>query len=181
MKKTALMCAMILVVSAASALAAGKTAYVDTQVIFEKTSLGKKYQGIVREYVESRKKLLDVDYEEIQKLQEEYNKQRQAKALNEKAQRAKEETLNSKINAFQRKRDEFSAEIAKKNEELSNEFSQKMMEVLKVIAKKEKISLILSKSINLQKAETHLVLYADDDMNLTEKVIAEMDKREGAK
>jgi outer membrane protein len=182
MKKIALMCVMLMALAASAMAAGGKTAYVDTQAVFEKTSLGKKYQGVVREYVESRKKILDVDYEEIQKLQEDYNKQKQAKLLNEKAQRAKEETINSKINAFQKKRDEFSAEIGKKNEELSNEFNQKMMEVLKAIAKKEKVSLVLSKSINiLSKAEVQSILYADDDMNLTEKVVTEMDKREDAK
>jgi outer membrane protein len=173
---------MTLLFAMGAMAADGKTAYVDTQAVFEKTSLGRKYQGVVREYVESRKKILDVDYEEIQKLQEDYNKQKQAKLLNDKAQRAKEETLNRKINEFQKKRDEFGAEIGKKNEELSNEFNQKMLEVLKVIVKKEKVSLVLSKNINiLSKAEVPSVLYADDDMNLTEKVIEEMDKRMGAK
>jgi len=53
-----------------------------------------------------------------------------------------------------------------------------MMEVLRVIVKKEKISLVLSKNINiLSKAEIPSVIYADDDMNLTEKVIEEMDKK----
>jgi Skp family chaperone for outer membrane proteins len=178
MKKIALACAMMMVLTAGAMAAGGKTAYVDTQAVFDKTSVGKKYQGVVREYVESRKKILDADYEEIQKLQEDYNKQKQAKLLNEQAQRAKEETLQSKINAFQKKRDEFGAEIQKKNEELSKEFNQQMMEVLRVIVKKEKISLVLSKNINiLSKAEIPSVIYADDDMNLTEKVIEEMDKK----
>ena len=182
MKKIALVCAMMMVLATGAMAAGGKTAYVDTQAVFEKTSLGKKYQGVVREYVDGRKKILDVDYEEIQKLQEDYNKQKQAKLLNEKAQRAKEDTISAKINAFQKKRDEFSAEIGKKNEELSNEFNQKMMEVLRIIAKKEKISLILSKNINiLSKAEVQSILYADDDMNLTEKIIEEMDKKAEAK
>jgi Skp family chaperone for outer membrane proteins len=182
MKKTALICSMMLLLAASAMAAGGKIAYVDTQAVFEKTILGKKYQGVVREYVESRKKLLDVDYEEIQKLQEDYNKQKQAKLLSEKAQRGKEETLNRKINEFQKKRDEFSAEIGKKNEELSNEFNQKMLEVLKVIVKKEKVTLVLSKNINiLSKAEVQSVLYADDDMNLTEKVIEEMDKKSTVK
>jgi len=89
MKKIALACAMMMVLTAGAMAAGGKTAYVDTQAVFDKTSVGKKYQGVVREYVESRKKILDADYEEIQKLQEDYNKQKQAKLLNEQAQRAR--------------------------------------------------------------------------------------------
>jgi outer membrane protein len=178
MKKIAMVFVLVTAL-AASAMAAGKTAYVDTQSVFDKTKLGKKYQGIVREYYEGRKKILDMDAAEVQKLQEEYNKQKQAKLLNEKAQKEKEETLGRKINEFQKKRDEFSAEIGKKNEELSNEFNQKMIAILKDLAKREKVSMVLNKTINiLSKAEVPSVLYADEDLDLTEKVIAEMDKKE---
>ena len=162
--------------------AGGKTAYVDTQAVFDKAKLGKKYQGVVREYYESRKKILDLDADEIQKLQDDYNKQKQAKLLNEKAQKEKEETLSRKMNDFQKKRDEFSGEIGKKNEELSNEFNQQLVLVLKDLAKREKCSLVLNKTINiLSKAEVPAVLYADDDLDLTDKVVAEMDKKEEVK
>ncbi|HEX9020810.1 MAG TPA: OmpH family outer membrane protein [Nitrospirota bacterium] len=180
MMKKALLLAATMMLFAASAMAAGgKIAYVDTQVVFDKTILGKKYQGIVKEYYESRKKILDEDASDIQKLQEDYNKQRQAKLLNEKAQREKEDIINRKISDFQKKRDEFSGEISKKNEELSNEFNQEMVVVLREIAKKEKVSLVLNKAINiLSKAEVPSILYADEDMDLTDKVAAEMDKKE---
>jgi outer membrane protein len=182
MRTLAMICAMVVVLTASVAAASEKTAYVDTQAVFEKTSLGKKYQGIVREYYESRKKILDVDAEEIQKLKDDYDKQKQAKALNEKAQKAKEETIGRKINDFQKKREEFSTEIGKKNEELSLEFNQKMMVVVKAIAKKQNISMVLAKSITIMaKTEIQTVLYAEEDLDLTEKVIAEMDKKESAK
>jgi len=179
MKKIALVCALVMAFAASAVAAGGKTGYVDTQAVFDKTKLGKKYQGVVRDYYESRKKILDMDASEIQKQQDEYNKQKQAKLLNEKALKEKEETINRKINEFQKKREEFSAEISKKNEELSNEFNQKMMAVLKDLAKKEKISLVLNKTINvLSKAEVPSVLYADDDLDMTDKVVVELDKKE---
>lgn len=182
MRTIALLCATMLLLTASAMAAGGKTAYVDTQAVFDKTRLGKKYQGVVREYYESRKKILDLDADEIQKLQDDYNKQKQAKLLNEKAQKEKEESLSRKINEFQKKRDEFSGEIGKKNEELSNEFNQQLMIVLKDIAKREKFSLVLNKTINiLSKAEVPAILYADEDLDLTEKVIAEMDKKEEVK
>jgi outer membrane protein len=182
MKKIVLLFAALLLL-ATSAIAAGeKIAFVDTQSVFDKSKLGKQYQSIVREYYESRKKILDMDADEIQKLQEDYTKQKQAKLLNDKAQKEKEETINRKINDFQKKREEFSGEISKKNEELSNDFNQQMVAVLKTIAKKEKVSLVLTKTINvLSKAEVPSVLYGDDDLDLTDKVIAEMDKREDQK
>ena len=177
MKKITMLLMAMLFVASNAVGAGGKTVYVDTQTVFDKTKLGKKYQGFVREYYESRKKILDIDAEEIQKLQDDYKKQ--AKLLNEKAQKEKEDTISRKIADFQKKRDEFSSEISKKNEELSNEFNQHMMVVLKEIAKREKVSLVLNKTINiLSKAEVPAILYADEELDLTEKVIAEMDKKE---
>ncbi|HUI67548.1 MAG TPA: OmpH family outer membrane protein [Nitrospirota bacterium] len=179
MKKIAVIVAAMCFI-AVSAMAAGeKIAYVDSQAVFDKTKMGKKYQGIVREYYDSRKKILDMDADEIKSLQEDYNKQKQAKMLNDKAQKEKEETISRKINDFDKKRNEFSGEISKKNEELSQEFNQQMQVVLKEIAKKEKVSLVLNKTINiLSKAEVPSVLYADEDLDLTNQVIVEMDKKE---
>ena len=182
MKKILTIIAVIGLIASSALAAGGKIAYVDTQTVFDKTKLGKKYQAVVREYFESRKKILDIDADEIQKLQEDYNKQKQAKLLNDKAQKEKEETISRKINDFEKKRTEFTGEISKKNEELSNEFNQQMVAVLKEIAKKEKVSLVLNKTINIMsKAEVPSVLYADEDSDLTDKLVAELDKKEEAK
>ncbi len=182
MKKFLMMVAVISLIASSALASGGKIAYVDTQSVFDKTKLGKKYQTVVREYFESRKKILDMDADEIQKLQEDYNKQKQAKLLNDKAQKEKEETISRKINDFEKKRTEFTNEISKKNEELSNEFNQRMVAVLKEIAKKEKVSLVLNKTINIMsKAEVPSVLYADEDIDLTDKLIVEMDKKEEVK
>lgn len=164
----------------ASAMAAGeKIAFVDQQMVFEKTKLGKKYQNIIREYYESRKKILDIDADEINQLEDDYTKQKQAKLLNDKAQKEKEETIRQKISDFQKKRDEFSGEVSKKNKELSDEFNQQMDAILKNLAKKEKVSLVMSKTIDiLSKVEVPAVLYGEEDLDLTGQVIVEMDKKE---
>ena len=182
MKKIVFTLVALLIMSTSAMAAGEKIAFVDTQTVFDKTKLGKQYQGIVREYYESRKKILDMDADEIQKLQDDYGKQKEAKLLTEKAQKDKEDMIRNKINDFQKKREEFSGEISKKNEELSNEFNQQMVVVLKDIAKKDKVSLVLTKTINiLSKAEVPSVLYGDEDLNLTDKVIAAMDKNEDEK
>ncbi len=181
MKKKIVLTVVALSIVAATAMAAsGKIGYVDTQIVFEKTKLGQKYQGIVREYYESRKKILDEDAGDIQKLQEDYKKQ--ASVMNEKARKEKEENINSKISDFEKKRSEFNAEIAKKNDELSKEFDQALMAVLKEIAKKEKFDIVLNKTINVgPKTDVPAVLFADESLNLTDKVISEMDKKSDTK
>jgi outer membrane protein len=166
----------VLCFAAGSAAAAEKIAYVDTQAVFEKTKLGQKYQGIVREYYTNRKKILDADADEIKKQQEDFKKQ--SGVMNEKARKEKDEAIGRKINDFEKKRSEFNDEIGKKNDELSREFDQSMSVVLKDIAKKEKISMVLNKSVTVApKSDVPTVLYADDDLDLTAKVVTELDKK----
>ncbi|MDH4164040.1 MAG: OmpH family outer membrane protein [Nitrospirota bacterium] len=177
MKKIVALVFILGLCTLSSALAAGgKVGFVDTQTVFDKTKLGKKYQGILREYYESRKKILDLDADEIQKLRDDYAKQ--SAVLKPEVKKEREETIGRKINDFEKKRSEFNNELAKKNEELSAEFNQDLIAVLKDMAKKEKFSMILNKSISLlSKGETPSVLYGDEDLDVTEKVVAEIDRK----
>jgi len=180
MKKSIMMLLLFCLTTTAAFAAGGKVAFVDTQAVFDKTKLGKKYQGILREYFESRKKILDLDADDIQKMREDYAKQ--SAVLKPEAKKEKEETISRKINDFEKKRNEFNTELAKKNEDLSSEFNQELSAILKEMAKKEKFSLILNKSISiLSKGETPSVLYGDEDLDMTEKVIAELDKKSDSK
>ncbi len=177
MKKPLLIVTAIFLITVSAHASGGRIAYFDIQTVFNKTMLGKKYQGIVRGYYESRKKILDMDAEEIQKLQENYNRQKQAK-LNDPAEREMEETLKHKITEFEKIRTEFSNEVGKKNEELSNEFNQHVFTVLKDIAKREKLSLILNRTISISKVEVQSVAYADEKLDITDKIVDELDKKE---
>lgn len=180
MKRVSLMVVALLTAASVAMAAGGKIAYIDTQVVFDKTKLGKKYQGVLKEYYESRKKILDLDADEIQKLRDDY--QKQSAVLKPEARKEKEESIGKKIADFEKKRNEFNGELSKKNEELSSEFNQEMMKILKDMAKKEKISLVLNRTINvMQKGEIPSVLYGDEDLDLTEKIVAEMDKLYDAK
>lgn len=180
MKKVLALIMALLIAAPAAFAASGKIAFVDTQTVFDKTKVGKKYQGVLKEYYDSRKKLLDIDADEIQKLREDFGKQ--AAVLKPDIRKEKEESISRKISEFERKRSEFNNELAKKNEELSTEFNQEMMAILKDMAKKEKISMILNRTINvMSKGEVPAVLYGDDELDLTEKVVVDLDKKFDAK
>jgi len=176
MKRLVLALVMIGVAATGALAAGGKTAFIDSQKVFDMTKLGKKYQGVLREYFDSRKKILDLDADEIQKLRDDYTKQQAI--LKPEARKEKEDVIGRKISEFEKKRSDFNSELAKKNEELSQEFNEEMKTVLKDLAKKEKASLILNRTISLvSKGEVPAILYGDEDLDLTEKVIAEMDKK----
>jgi outer membrane protein len=176
MKKPLLIVAAIFLIALSAHASGGKIAYFDIQTVFNKTTLGKKYQEIERGYYESRKKILDMDADEIQKLQEDYHAQQPAKP-GEPEQKEKKETLSRKIAEFEKIRAEFGDEVSKKKDELSNDFNQRVLAVLKDIAKREKLSLILNKTISISNVEIQSVAYADDDLDITDKIVAEMDKK----
>src|SRR5512145_1706836 len=98
MKKVLSLMVILLLAAPAVHAAGGKMAFVDTQVVFDKTKLGKKYQGILKEYYESRKKILDMDADEIQKLRDDYTKQ--SGVLKPEAKKEREESIGRKINDF---------------------------------------------------------------------------------
>jgi outer membrane protein len=176
MKKILVFMVTLLLVASSAFAAGGRIAFVDTQTVFDKTKLGKKYQGLLKEYYESRKKILDLDADEIQKLRDDYGKQ--SAVLKPEARKEREESIGRKINDFEKKRTEFNNELSKKNEELSSEFNQEMMAILKDMAKREKVGMILNRTISvMSKGEIPAVLYGDEDLDLTEKVIVEMDKK----
>ncbi len=180
MKKVLAFLVVLLITAPAAYAAGGKIAFVDTQTVFDKTKVGMKYQGVLKEYYDSRKKILDIDADEIQKLREDYAKQ--SAVLKPEVRKEKEESIGRKISEFEKKRSDFNNELAKKNEELSTEFNQEMMAILKNMAKKEKVSLILNRTINvMSKGEVPSVLYGDEELDLTEKVVVELDKKFDAK
>jgi len=180
MKKVLVLIVVSLIAASSAFAAGGKIAFVDTQTVFDKTKLGKKYQGILKEYFDSRKKILDLDADEIQKLRDDFGKQ--SAVLKPEVRKEKEDTIGRKINEFEKKRSEFNNELSKKNEELSTEFNQEMTAIIKDMAKKDKIGLVLNRTINvMSKGEVPSVLYGDEDLDLTEKVIAEMDKKSETK
>lgn len=176
MKKIVILMVAVLLAASSVFAAGNRIAFVDTQTVFDKTKLGKKYQGILKEYYDSRKKILDMDADEIQKLRDDYTKQ--SGVLKPEARKEKEETIGRKINDFEKKRSDFNNELSKKNEELSNEFNQEMMAILKEMSGREKLGLILNRTISvMSKGEIPSVLYGDQDLDLTDKVIVEMDKK----
>ena len=96
--------------------AGGKIAYVDTQTVFDKTKLGKKYQGSCANTMRAGKRSWTWMRRRSRNCRR-INKQKQAKLLNEKAQKEKEETISRRSMISKRSETSSADEIGKKNEE----------------------------------------------------------------
>ncbi len=146
----------------------GKIGFVDAQKVLDSTKAGKKAKGTMEEYVKSRQKIIDLDEQEIKKIDEELTKQ--GSVLSSEAKKSKEEDLQRKIVQYQKRAQELNREIQEKKVEVLTEFNKSLEQVLKKVAEKDGYLMVLDR------AEGGTLLYANQSLDLTQKVIEEYDK-----
>jgi outer membrane protein len=145
-----------------------RIAFVDAQKILDGTKAGKRAKGTMEEYVKSRQKVIDLDAQEIKRLDEELSKQ--GAVLSLEAKKGKEEDLQRKIVQYQRRAEELNREIQEKRAEVLKEFNKSLQHVLKKIAEKDGYLMVLDRE------DGGILLYVKESLDLTQKVIEEYDK-----
>jgi len=138
------------------------------------TRNGKKIKDSLQEYVKSRQKIIDLEEEELKKIEEDLVKQ--SAVLSADAKKEKEETFRKRMMEYQRKVAQLNQEVQNKKKEVLDEFNKGLEQIVKGIADKEKLSLVVEKGDNGAGA---LVVYSHPSLDITDRVIKELDK--GAK
>lgn len=162
---------IVLTVGTLAGAAEIKIGVVEPQKVLENTKVGKKVKDKLEDYQKSAQKMLDMDGEELKKIQEDFVKQ--GSILSPEAKKDKEESLRRKEMEYQRKFQQLSQDFQGKKKELLEEFSKTLEQAVKGIAEKEKISLVVEKSDN---GPVSLVIYSSPTLDLTDRVIKELDK-----
>ncbi len=161
---------VVMIVAASSVAAAEvKIGYVDAQQALDKSKVGRVSKEQLEQYVKSRQQVIDVDEEEIRRLEEELKKQ--SAVLSPDAQREKQEVFQRKLINYQKKAGELSKEVQDKRTEVLKEFNGKLTQALQRVAERGGYAIVLDKE-----SEGGVVLYAKPQMNLTDEVVAELDK-----
>jgi Skp family chaperone for outer membrane proteins len=89
-------------------------------------------------------------------------------------QKKEEESLGMMQNEIQTFRNRIQDELVKKSEEVTKPILDKILAAINLVAKEEKINVVL------EKGKTGTVLYFDDNLDITYKVL-DMIKRGGSK
>jgi outer membrane protein len=147
-----------------------KIAYLDAQVILDRTTEGQRAKETMETYRDSRQKIIDLEENEIKKLQD--NLARQKDILSPEAKRNKEETLQKKFVAYQRKVSEMTRELESKKKDILEEFNKGLLEVVKHIAEKKGYTMVFDRN-----SEGGVLLYAPESLDITEEVIKEYDRK----
>jgi outer membrane protein len=146
-----------------------KIGFIDAQKVLDSTKLGKKAKANLEEYVKSREKILELERKDLKDLEEALSKQ--GALLSLEAKKDKQEEYQRKLEQFQKKALELNREVQDKQLELVKGFRKELEGVVKKIAEKEGYIFVLDKD-----SETGNILYAQDSFDLTNTVIAELDK-----
>ncbi len=169
---SALLITLLLPLMLVSANAAEfKMGVIDSQAVLEKSKGGKKVIDALNEYAMARQKLLAKDEDDLRGSQKQF--QDQASKMSEAEKKEKDIQLQTKFQSYQKRRQEFSVEIQKKNKELLDDYAKKIAATTQTLAEKGGVSLVVEKgSEQIMK----IVIYHKDTIDLTEQVVKELDR-----
>lgn len=168
----ALSVVMLLLVAAPVLAAETKLGYVDVQKVLNLSKAGQA----ARVPLEDKMKGYDAEgqkrQEELKKLKEDLEKQ--AMLLSEDARSAKERDYQQKVKDYQRFVKDVQEEMRQLDEELSRKITSEILKVIQNYGKKEGYTAIFEVAYSG-------MIYADDGINLTEKMIQIYDQQDAGK
>ena len=151
-----------------------KIGVIEPQKLLDTTKMGKKIKASLEAYVKTRQRLIESEEADLKKFQEDLALQ--GTVLSPAVQQEKEEAFRQKAGTYQRHVRELEDEIQIKKREVLGEFTKKIEQVVTEIAEKERIDLVVEKG---DSGTGTLILYSQPSINLTDRVIKELDKKEG--
>ncbi|NJL25658.1 MAG: OmpH family outer membrane protein [Calothrix sp. SM1_5_4] len=145
-----------------------KIGYVDMAKAIQETAAGKKAKKELEDEFNKKKKDLEKRETDIKKAGEDFEKR--SMAMNEDARMKKQQELQLEMRKYQELAAKSQMEIQKKERDLTEPIVKKLRGILDDIAKKENFTVVLEKSENS-------VMWAKKELDLTERLIKEADKK----
>lgn len=139
-----------------------KIGIIDGRRIFEAHPDSKSAQELLKKELNERQKKIDAYSEEIRRLEGELKSNL---LLSDEERAKKEGEINEKKRAVLKYGQEAEEYLAQKEEELTKQITEKVYWLIKQVAQQKGINIIL---------ESNYVLYADDNLDITEEVIAKI-------
>jgi len=139
---------------------------VEPQKVLDATKAGRKIKDALADYVNTRQRLIESEEQDIKDMEEDLVKQ--GDVLSPEAKQEKEEVIRQKLRTYQRHVQELEGEVQTKKSDLLSDFTKKIEQVVREIAEKEQISLIMEKGGGGPGA---LIMFSEPSINLTDRVI----------
>jgi outer membrane protein len=144
-----------------------KIGWIDAQKVLDETKGGQDIKTRVEAFRDSRQKLIDTDEDELKKLEEKISEQ--AAVLSDEARRDKQMEFQRKLADYQKKVVQLNKELQDKRDELLKEFNDALVRAVRKVAEAEGFDYVLDYG------GEGSVLYGKPELDLTAKVMAEVD------
>lgn len=157
--------------TSAQAADAFKMGVVDPQAVLEKSKAGKKALEGLKEYVNTRQKLLTRDEEDLRNYEKQLKEQ--AAKLSEAEKKDKEAQFRTRIQDYQKRAQEFNQELQGKQKELVDDYMKRIASATQAVAEKGGFSIVVDRG---SEQTVKIVIYNKETVDLTEQVIKEFDR-----
>jgi outer membrane protein len=147
-----------------------KVGYVDMRMVLAESKAGKKHRAEVEKYIKDKQAAIKKEEEKLNTLRQSLEKE--ALTLTDAQKQEKQKSFQEKVQALQKMAGDADRELRKKDGEFTNQSLDQIRGIIAEVAKDQKINLVLSRNE---------VLYGEDSMNLTAKVIEKFDAQSGKK
>lgn len=149
-----------------------KIGVIDPQAVLEKTKAGRRALEGLKEFSDSRQKIISADDEHLKQLEKELKDQEAD--LSEAARRDKQEQFRTKLQNYQQRLQDFNREIQNKQREVAEEYQKKIDQAAAVVAERNGFMAVLDKG---SETTLKIVIYHSATIDLTDQVIKEFDRR----
>ncbi len=147
-----------------------KVAVMDQQMVVEKSKAGKRAIEELKAYSTTRQKIIEADEQELRELQQAL----QDGKLTDSGKAEKQDQLQTKGEAYQRRLADFNREIQQKQREMVAEYSRKVQAAAQVVVETNGCVAIIDKG---NESAMRIVLYYQPELDLTSQVVAEFDRQ----
>lgn len=146
-----------------------KIVYLDVANVFDNSKQGEKAKTRIKEYVDSRQRIINIEEEELKTMESELI--RQTAVLSRELMREKEKNFQMKLKRYQDKVQELGKEIQEKKLEILADFNRALGDIVKELSEKNGYDLVLDKN-----PETGFVLYGSSELNITDQIVKKMNE-----
>ena len=174
MKQQILWCMTVGLLIGAPVLAADsvKIGYVDVRAVVLESKSGKQHKAEMEKFVKDKQAALKKEEDKLKALQQTLEKE--MLTLTDAQKQDKQRGFQEKVQVFQKSAQDAEREVRQRDTEYTNKALEEVRKVITEVAKEEKVGLMLGKT-------EMSVLYAEEGMDLTAKVIQKYDSRPAAK
>lgn len=170
MKRTVFtVCAMVLMAVSPAFAASDKIGFVDLQRALNESEAGESAKAEIGEEIQGYEGEVSRRQEELKNLKEDLEKK--AVLLSEEARAEKEREYEKKLKKFQRFTKDIQEELKQRDADFTRKIIDEIFKIVEEIGEEENYTVVF------EKTESSL-LYADEKIDMTDKVIEVLDARE---